>query len=47
MEPLIPKNFDDLQQSVKSYAPPRIEVLEITVEKGFADSTTDWGDTTW
>jgi len=47
MEPLIPKNIDDLQPSVKSYSPPKIEILEITVEKGFADSTKDWGTDTW
>ena len=30
-----------------SYIPPRIEVIEVSVEKGFADSTKDWNDGTW
>ncbi|MFA5848802.1 MAG: hypothetical protein WC833_02875 [Bacteroidales bacterium] len=29
------------------YDPPLIEVTEIFLEKGFADSTTDWGDDSW
>ena len=46
MEPLILNRFNDLQPIVDSYEPPKIEILEISVEKGFADSTgTDpWGD---
>ena len=46
MEPLIPKNFNELQSIVNSYEPPQIEIIEIVVENGFADSTgTDpWGD---
>jgi hypothetical protein len=47
MELFIPNDFDDLQSSVNSYEPPKIEILEITVEKGFADSTKDWNDGTW
>jgi hypothetical protein len=47
MELFIPNDFDDLQPSVNSYEPPRIEILEITVEKGFADSTKDWNNGTW
>ena len=47
MEPPIPEYFNDLQPSVNSYEPPKIEILEITVEKGFADSTKDWNDGTW
>ena len=47
MEPLIPKNFNELQLFVNSYEPPRIEIIEIVVEKGFADSTTDWNPGTW
>lgn len=27
-----------------SYEAPAIEVVEVSIEKGFADSTTDWGD---
>jgi len=30
-----------------SYEPPRIEVIEVSVEKGFADSTSDFGEGTW
>ena len=30
-----------------SYVPPRIEIIEVTVEKGFADSTSGWGTGTW
>ena len=30
-----------------SYLPPRIGVVEVSVEKGFADSATDFGDSTW
>ena len=29
------------------YEPPRIEVVEVSVEKGFADSTSDFGEGTW
>ncbi len=29
------------------YEPPLIEVVEVAVEKGFADSTTDFGDGAW
>jgi hypothetical protein len=29
------------------YEPPRIELIEVSVEKGFADSTTDFGEGTW
>jgi len=47
MEPLIPKSFNDLQPAADSYEPPKIEILEITVEKGFAASATDWGSSTW
>ena len=47
MELFIPNDFNDSQPSVNSYEPPKIEILEITVEKGFADSATDWGNPTW
>jgi len=29
------------------YEPPLIEVVDVTIEKGFADSATDFGDGTW
>jgi hypothetical protein len=47
MEQLISKSCNDLQQAVNSYEPPQIEILEISIEKGFADSTSDWGSDTW
>lgn len=47
MEHTIPECFNVLQPSVNSYKPPKIEILEIMVEKGFADSTSDWGSGTW
>ncbi|MEI7830799.1 MAG: hypothetical protein WCI31_13565 [Prolixibacteraceae bacterium] len=47
MEPPIHKSFKVLQPAVNSYEPPKIEILEISVEKGFADSTSDWGSGTW
>ncbi len=30
-----------------SYESPLIEIIEVSVEKGFADSATDFGDGTW
>ena len=30
-----------------SYIPPLIVVIEVSVEKGFADSTNDFGEGTW
>jgi len=29
------------------YEPPVIEVVDVTVEKGFADSANDFGDGAW
>jgi len=43
----IPSPGDDLQQTVNTYEPPTIEILEIAVEKGFADSATSWDPTAW
>jgi len=45
MRPTDPKSLNDFQQTANAYEPPKIEILEISVEKGFADSTgTDpWG----
>ena len=31
-------------KDTQPYEPPFIEVVEISVEKGFADSTTDFGE---
>lgn len=30
-----------------SYLPPRIEVIEVSLEKGFADSSDDFVPETW
>ena len=48
--PLLPtKNItmETMIISEDSYEPPRIEVVEVSVEKGFADSTSDFGEGTW
>ncbi len=31
----------------ETYMPPRIDIIEIKIEKGFADSTADFGEETW
>jgi hypothetical protein len=38
---------EDVQITVYSYEPPAIELIEVTVEKGFADSITDFNPLTW
>lgn len=38
---------NDVHSEILVYQSPRIEVVDITIEKGFADSTQDWGDETW
>lgn len=30
-----------------NYEPPLIEVIEVSVEKGFADSASDFGEGAW
>ena len=47
MKTLMPITKEDIQLAVSSYEPPVIELIEVTVEKGFADSTTDWKPTEW
>jgi hypothetical protein len=47
MELFNPNIFNDLQVADNVYEPPRIEILEIAVEKGFADSTSDFIPGTW
>jgi len=32
---------------ISNYEPPFIEVIEVSVEKGFADSATDFGEGAW
>jgi len=47
MKSPMPITKEDIQLAVYSYEPPAIELIEVTVEKGFADSITDWNPTTW
>ncbi len=47
MEKFMPITNEDIQLTVYSYEPPAIELIEVTVEKGFADSITDWDPTAW
>ncbi|MEI7830805.1 MAG: hypothetical protein WCI31_13595 [Prolixibacteraceae bacterium] len=47
MHPIDPNSCNEPKQAVNAYEPPKIEILEISVEKGFADSTSDWGSGTW
>jgi len=47
MKTLMPNTKEDIQLAVYSYEPPAIELIEVTVEKGFADSITDWNPTAW
>ena len=42
MKTLMPITKEDIQITVYSYEPPAIELIEVTVEKGFADSITNW-----
>ena len=42
-----PTEGDDLQPTVNLYEPPHIEILEIAVEKGFADSSADFVPDFW
>ncbi len=44
--PVIILDKDD-KVCADSYEPPTIEVLEITLEKGFADSAPEWEEGTW
>lgn len=36
-----------LSVQISTYEPPCIEVIEVSVEKGFADSATDFGQDAW
>lgn len=47
MKTLIPITQEDMQLDVYSYEPPKIELIEVTVEKGFADSITDFNNNPW
>jgi len=43
----MPITKEEIQLAVSSYEPPTIELIEVTVEKGFADSIRDWNPTAW
>jgi len=47
MKTFMPITKEDIQLPVYSYEPPAIELIEVTVEKGFADSIADWNPTAW
>lgn len=47
MKTLMSITKEDVQITVYAYEPPAIELIEVTVEKGFADSITDFNPTTW
>ncbi|MBP1671884.1 MAG: hypothetical protein H6Q22_1456 [Bacteroidetes bacterium] len=32
---------------ISNYEPPFIEIIEVSLEKGFADSSTDFGEGAW
>ena len=42
MKTLLPIIKEEVELTVNSYEPPVIELIEVTVEKGFADSITNW-----
>ena len=37
----------DDNASISSYEPPSIEVVEVSIERGFADSAKDWEEDSW
>jgi len=47
MKTNLPLKEEDFQEALNTYEPPVIEVIEVTIEKGFADSATDWNPVTW
>jgi len=47
MKTRMPITNEEIQLTVCSYDPPAIELIEVTVEKGFADSIVDWTPTAW
>jgi len=36
-----------LSELISNYEPPFIEIIEVSLEKGFADSSTDFGEGAW
>jgi len=47
MKTLVPITKEDIQSDIFSNEPPKIELIEVTVEKGFADSITDFNQNNW
>ena len=47
MKTLMPITKEDVQLTVCSYEAPTIELIEVTVEKGFADSIVNWSSQAW
>jgi hypothetical protein len=47
MKTLVPITKEEIQPTVSFYEPPAIELIEVTVEKGFADSITDFNPNNW
>ena len=47
MKTLVPITKEEIQSTVYSYEPPVIELIEVSVEKGFADSITDFNKIPW
>jgi hypothetical protein len=47
MKTLLPITKEEIQLTVYSYEPPVIELIEVTVEKGFADSITNLNKKGW
>ena len=37
----------DNQAITNSYEPPSIEVVEVSIERGFANSAKDWDEGSW
>lgn len=40
-------HYEEETVCIDSYEPPTIEILEITLEKGFADSAPGWEEGAW
>jgi len=43
-------NLTEMRRStelISIYKPPLIEIIEVSIEKGFADSATDFGEGAW
>ena len=47
MKTFTPTTKEDVQLVVFSYEPPAIKLIEVIVEKGFADSVNSWNPVAW